>query len=590
MYLTDLSTDLQDALNKNVVGPFRTEIIIDPDGDAIDISDYLSDRGSLKISKQKSIRPFGSIGQFTISQVNLTLTDGTYFDPTNKASPFYRANTRLYEAKADGNPYIRITKGDAAKFTSVAKIRVANDKTYTVSSIDTTPTDYDQLNISGTTTGVYSGGQFVEVEPILGKKVIIKTIVGSETDKITQFVGVVGRYPRISEDKVELQLNDRFKTLLDIPLKANSIRKAINSVGALETTVEITRRRSGENASTGTFLATTDNSMVLDLTLCKIGSWEIEFLDNNGEYRMSDPDGLKLEGNIADEFFYFTTNGETQITIIDSSWAGSFDRGDKITFQTICTLAKDVSTYDHIPGHLYNLLNASYGAALPSSDIDDSFTSLIADYDDNRGAISFTRSTTVLKAIELLQSHINASVFQKNDGSFAVVAYRPTPDSSPPSATGDDSVISVQIENEVPIERIFGDYAFGDGGYQKNVKFPRLASSVGQPTTLKLPAYFSGDRAQAVGVCGRIYSLWRRGITNYKIELMWQYALALDLDDQLTLSSFYPLVTDQECEIIEIDKDLTNNSISINAIAVPFTDGNYCYTDQHNTDTGKVAW
>jgi len=55
-HFDDLSSALQTALNKGVPGPFQVEVILDPDGDAIDLSSYIDRSGSLTITKSKAIR------------------------------------------------------------------------------------------------------------------------------------------------------------------------------------------------------------------------------------------------------------------------------------------------------------------------------------------------------------------------------------------------------------------------------------------------------------------------------------------------------------------------------------------------------
>ena len=116
-FVTQLSTDLQNALLKDIVTGIGVEVILDPDGKALDISGYVDRNASLVIQKQKSILPYGSLGAFTVKEVRLRLINkDDYFNHYKKSSPFYYATTRLFAAKPASQGYIDVLRAMAVNW------------------------------------------------------------------------------------------------------------------------------------------------------------------------------------------------------------------------------------------------------------------------------------------------------------------------------------------------------------------------------------------------------------------------------------------------------------------------------------------
>ena len=66
-HLLDLASDLQTVLNKSIIGPLRVKMMLDPDGDNVDLSDFLDRASSVVISKKKSIQVIRSISLLSLT-------------------------------------------------------------------------------------------------------------------------------------------------------------------------------------------------------------------------------------------------------------------------------------------------------------------------------------------------------------------------------------------------------------------------------------------------------------------------------------------------------------------------------------------
>ncbi len=587
-HISELTNDLQTALDKAVAGPIQVELILDPDGLNLDLSGYIDQKSSLVISKSKAIRPYGSLGAFTIGEVRVKLINrGNYFNSFDPTSPFYHFATRLYNDKADSGTTIRIPSGDGDTLSGKA-ITISDalgSYTYTVDSVSTSDPNFDELTLNESGSRAFVAGDLVETQYLPGKKVTIKTTVDGVTDKIAQYSGVLANLPRLLDKNLaEITLVDNFKRLLDRDLRANSVFRLKDSLGSKE--ASITYSRSGE--STGTIVP---ELIIIIASACKIGKWEIEILNAAEDFILTDPDGATTESNTGNGLTEIYSDGKLMMQLVSLVFAGSFDAGDKITFETFCSLGNGINDHHTIPKMLKNLLTENFAGNRPASELGISFDDLITDYDEMRAAISFSQRTSVLKAIELLQAHINASVYHTNDGLFEVAAYRPRLQQSlPPALSPDADVQLVEIESLEPIKLVVGNYDHQGSNYQSRVVFPRNTQNLGDQLDVNFPAFHSADHGQANSSTGRIFAMWRRGLVDVHIREKFQYGLGWDINDVFQVSSIYPTLPAKNVEVYSIRKDLIKGSVEADAYDVDFVFGRYGFTDQHHTDQGYVVW
>ena len=580
----DLSSALQSALLKPVVGPITVKCIVDPDGVNLDLSSYIDLSGQIVISKSKSIRPYGQTGRFTIGEVSIRMVDrDDYFNPENIESPFYHYTTRLYAAKGSADTSLKVLKGAAANLAAgkVLTVTQISDNTvaeFTVDSLDDSNADYDLVNLTASGSVALAAGSWVETRYLPGKRVVLRNTIADEAEEITQFWGILKGLPRLTEEGAEIVLQDLFRLLLEARLNANSYLTMLGSNNSTQSTVEYSR----VDASDGELDL---SSATIDSSKCPIGTWEIEFLDGAGAYRITDPTGVETESDTS----YLNTMDA--LTLPAGGWSGSFDEGDRVTFQTVLSLGNGVNSYNTIPKMLKALLTEAFGAGLDAGDLDSSFDSLIADYDEMRGAITFSRPTTVLKAIETLQSHVNASVYQTNGGTFAVAAYRPqlTPATVHPLSPAAD-VREVKAEYYDPIDRVTGKYNHLEGSYGNEVNWPPVVGATNQALDVNLPAYKASDRGQAIHTVSRISNVWRRGLRTFDINEKFNYGIALDVNDVAQVSSVRPSLNGTNVELFEIKKDILNLTVQALGYDIDFAFGQYAFTDNHYTDTGYACW
>ena len=596
-FVTQLSTDLQNALLKDIVSGIGVEVILDPDGKALDISNYVDRNASLVIQKQKSILPYGSLGAFTVKEVRLRLINkDDYFNHYKKSSPFYYATTRLFAAKPASQGYIDVPKGDGDKYQKNMIINIIQGEDreqFTVGDIDTTTyTDFDRINVGAPGGGPgsidFDAGSLVETDTPVGKKVVIRTVVDGVSDKIDQFWGYVKGLPKLYRDYVELEFFDMFRALLDEVCKANSYKILTSSVGDYENT----RQYTYASTPSGSSVTLDMDDIEINPARCKIGSWEIEFI-NATDYYIRDPDNLEMQGDINTDF-YFGTSTRYQIKIPKYAWGGFPETGDKITFQTVLSLGLPVNSYDTIPQMIYRLLLESFGAGLTTADLDDAqFQDVISKMDEMRGAISFTSPVTVLKAIELLQQHINATVFITNGGKFSIDVYMPRKQTETyPAFSPSADIRELQQQAYGKIERIYAKYNFGYNGknYEHTVVVPNEAQKATTRLNLNFPAYHAGDYGQAKSTAERIWLTWRDGQRVYEIVEKWNYGLALDINERYQIQSTYPDVEQRRVEVFEITKDLLNGEVHLKAFDIEHIFNNYAFTDIDYCDRAAVTW
>lgn len=586
-HLTELSAEWQNYLGKDVIRPIYTEVILDPTDKNVDLSPYLDQSGSLKIVKKKAIQPYGDVGRFTAGEVQIDLVnEDDIFNHNVKGKTFYYASSRSYAAFEDGDDHIDIIKGDGSKFSVGMEITITSNTQQlrrTLTGVDTTSyTLYDRLSFAAVSGFEFTAGSPVEIYYLPGLKVTIKSYSNNIVSQINLFKGVLKAYPALGKGKTSITLLDQFRSLLDISIRANDYRILTDSIGNYVNTIEYSR--AGE--STGEL----DLSAVNILTKCKIGTWNIRF-NSPTLVTITDPDGIEINGNIMS---LIGIEVEDQLLLGLGCFSGTFEPDDEISFQTTLSLGLPVNNYDSIPQMIYRLLIEEYGADLSASDINEtSFTDLISEYDEMRGAISFTRPSSVLKCIELLQQHINACVFLDNDGKFTISAYRPQLDPDTIRTLSPEADIrEIDQEDLGRIDRIFAYYDYNQetGQYDNLIVIPEGADQIGNRLEIYFPAYHSTDYGQAKATAERIYLTWRRGIKSYEIKEKFNYGLAFDLNEIYQISSQHPLFANRLVEIYEIEKDLLKKEVTIRAYDINYPFSNYVFVDVHNLDRGRVVW
>ena len=673
-WVDELSSALQGALKQTVTGPFKVEAIIDPDGEALDISAYIDRDAPLTVRKSKAVMP-GRAGRFTVGEVRLTLKNkDDYFNPENSASPFYHPVSRLYADALATDTAVDVPKGDGALFTAGQKITLGREDaavTATVSAIDgSSYSAYDRITLTAATGAVLTAGDPIEGYYYAGKKVTLKTVIDGVSDKVEQFSGYLKDLPTVYADKATVVLQDRFKTLLETPLKANTLLWLTDSIGGYERTLSYKKNDGGTSYSeqgkdayvfnvsgvttapaervqyknndshfevqstdiqngigtittvrvlgvnepdaSGTLTKISnpwttgdasisynsytregrldDDAITIDSGRCVIGDWDVVFRGAT-EFTAYDPENNAYEGTTTASF-YAGTASAYMLTIPASAWKGSFERGDKVSFKTGCALGQPVNSYDTIPKMLYRLLSESFGAGVAAADIDSTaFNTLISDYDEMRGAITFQRATSVLKALEILQGHINATVFLKNDNVFSVSAYRPqkTPATVYTLSPAAD-IMDVSYEIRGRISKVYAEYDSDGSGYAGSILAPSSAPVGGDAVHMRFPAYRNSDRAQARAAAERLWLMWRRDLKSYRVKEKWNYGLALDVNEVYSISSSHPALGGRNVEIYEIEKDLRRCTVVFKALDFSLVFGKYAWYDQDNYDQDKVYW
>lgn len=297
-YVDDLSSDLQTALKKPIPARITTEVILDPDGLNIDLSDYLDTEAPLTLRKTKNINlAFGALGRYTLPEVHLEMINrDDAFNINTKGSLFYYATSRLYADKASGDTYVDLINGEGDKFdhSNITKLYLRSGSSateFTISSIDTTPANYDRINFTASGSIAFNAGTIIETEFLPGKEVTIKTVVDGVADKVSQFKGVLSSHPNLAFGKARITLHNTLKNLLDVDVNATAIQYITDADGGVLSTIEYTRAE--DPASDGLLDV---NGLFVDTANCKIGNWEIEFTDSSGNYKITDTEGNVLTG------------------------------------------------------------------------------------------------------------------------------------------------------------------------------------------------------------------------------------------------------------------------------------------------------
>jgi len=593
-HLYELPSEWQAVLNRDVVPFIKTEIVIDPDGYNIDLTDYIGEDTSIVIQKQKAIFPYGNIGRFTMQEMRIKLLNiNDFFNYNNINSPFYYTSTRLRSERPATQNFAEIIKGEASRFSVGQKIVFDNgdeQQTATISSIDTSNSDYDILNLTNlsSASGTFPAGSLVEIDSLVGKIVVIRSSAAGLSTKIDQYKGILAWHPRLFENYAELIIHDLFKSILEINLKANDYRYLTDSQGSTQSSLEY--ERANDPPSSGQI----DLSKIwIDPERCKIGQWEFEFL-SNVDFKVTDPGGTVYYGDINNDFYAGESTSIKQLYIPYSAWSGTFDIGDKLRFKTVCNIGQPTNSFDTIPKMLKALLTENWGANLDPSEIDttafDNFINQLAIY---KGAISFTQKINVLKAIEYLQTHINAVIFLKNDGTFSIDIY--WPEQSPGgnyALSPDADVMEVQQEDLGRVRAIGAqyNYDYANSKFQDTLMEPQYYDFFNPDLQINFPAYHNTDRAQARAAISRIFRTWGRGVRSYEIEEKFNFGIAFDLNEIYDISSQHPEFSGKTVKIYEIRKDLIKQQVSFKAADMEFLISGYAYTNVDKTNSGKVTW
>jgi len=587
-HIDDMSAALQTALKGPLPAQSSLELILDPDGVAIDLSDYVN--GRVSIRKGKSISPYSGIGAYQASETQVSLINTSdIFNRNQITQQFYYAASRLLVNKLIGDSFIQVIKGDGGKFAAGKTVTITEDGSsvdFEVSSVDETDPDFDQINFTGNGGRAFGAGSVVEIQFLPGRKATFKTIVNGVAEKVDQFTGILKGHPDLRATGAAMTFYDPLKTLLDVSLKANGFVKLLDSEGNFDTTLAYSRAEDPESDGA----IDLDQVILGDDNLVQIGDWQIRFKNTSGDFIVTDPAGNTQQGNTATLFLMPLQGFQLQIPI--AAWSGTFDEDDEITFSTTCSFGQPVNTYNSLPEMIYRCLIEGFGAGLSAAnDLEDaSFTDLIAEYDEMFGAITFTQKTTVLKAIEVLQQHINGGLYYTNGGKIAISVYRPLKEGPViRSLSPDADVIELQQDDLGRIDRVTAEYAYSQrtGKYERSVTVPS-EETTGNLLTIKLPAFFS--EAQARSTAERIWVMWRKGVSAYSITEKWGYGLGLDVNDLLQVSSSHPLFAGRLVEIYEVEKDPVAQLVRIRAYDINYSFGQFLFLDVHNLDSGRVIW
>ena len=591
-HITELSAALQAALNKKIVSNWPSaKIILDPDGDAVDLSAKLKNV-SLHVSKKKSINPDENMGRISISEVNLTfINTDNYFSPEYIDGPFYHATTRLYADYTHGGTTIDVQKNYNVK--AGLKLYVSYGKredSATISSIDTTNTNFDRITFSAalSSSNDYNAGSMVETTYRVGQFLSIYTVFngsGAPTDETFQYKGVIAALPKIDNLGASLIIQDTLRNLLSKQLKANTTKSRLsNTASNMESSLEITRA----DASTGLL---TENSIVVNTSYCKIGSWTLDFTSAT-EFTATDPGGIKYDGDVTTAF-YAGDSAVYQISIPVSAWSGTFETGDSIAFNTVCTIcyANEGTDGNTVPLIIERLISENYGGGFSTSEYDTtSLNTLKTDFSEYRSGITFSSALSVLKAIEIMLRHINAAIHVQNNGPIYFKSYKPELGTgSYNSLSPDDDIIAVEMESQTKYRRVVGYFDYENGSFGQEYSYP---SNEGEPhIEVKLPAYTDAEGIYARAIIRRIYRMWERGLKTFRIKEKWNHGFGFDLNDQFQITSNAPDVDTNIVEIYDLKKDVNRiTPVEVSAYDISYSFGRYAFTNQHNTDDGRVTW
>ena len=587
-HVTELSAALQAALlptsNALRIG---VRCIFDPDGAALDLSNRLDFSAPVSISKSISILPYGQIGRYQVSEVRLRFinADG-YFNLTNISSPFYYVAVRIITAKGSGDDFVELLKGDGPKFEGLTSVTLGQGPTataFTIDSIDETDPNKDVINFTASGSFAAAAGTILETAYLPGTKVVLKTIVSDEATEITQFVGFMKGHPSVNARYAEMTLYDPLRQLLTVNLEATSA-KILNDT-AIDT-VAYTRA----DASDGLL----DNDQIDISYGCPIGEWKIVFTSATA-FTITAPSGESQEEATSGDVYFPSTAGIFWVTIETGAWSGTFETGDEITFNTNCVLGTPLfnSTPD-IPSMIKEVIVGEFGADMDLADVDeDAFDDLIAYYDEMFGKITFTEPTTALKAVELLQQHINGAVFFTNAGLISIFAYRPEYDdgSTFPTLSPDTDIRELAMEDLGRIEAVIArwNYSHVDDEFKNTVYIPDTDFDPDQYLEIRMPAAYS--EAIARSAAERVWAMWRKGVRSYEIREKFNYGVSWEIGDIFRISSDHPSIPSRVVVIYDLRKDLRSGECLARAYDLNFAFNNFLQLDVgHELDTGKVLW
>ena len=591
-HITELSSALQTALNRNVVfNRPEAHVVLDPDGDAIDLSAYVAD-ADVAVRKQKGINPDESLGRITISEVTIKfLNINNYFSPEYTDGPFYYTGTKLYADYTHGGTTIDVPKNFAVKtgLTLVVRSGKYSDSAV-IASIDTSDSYYDRITFTAALSAStdYSAGAVVETKYRVGDYITIATAFkgsGAPTDEIAQYKGVISALPKLSGAYAYVTIQDTLRDLLTTQLRANTTKSRLSNTSVnLKSSLTISR----EDASTGLL---SENGISINEYYCKIGAWNIAFTDAT-TFEVTDPGGVKYEGSTTTDFYA----GDTtiyQLHIPTTAWTGAFEQGDEIDFNTFCTIcyATHGSNGNTVPKIIELLLTETFAANLSSADYDTTAVDrLKSDFSEYRAGITFENKISVLKAIEVMMRHINAAMFVQNNGPVSFNSYKPQLEPDDPNTLSPDADIrAAEMEIYTRKSRVIGKYDYSGGLFNKEFSYP---FNEGEPhVELLLPAFTADERIYAEAIARRIYTMWERGVKVYKIEEKWNHGVGFDINDQFAISSDYPAMDSAVVEVFSLNK-VVNHPGKVEALVydTSYNYDRYLFLDVHRLDDGRVLW
>jgi len=591
-HLTELSSALQTALNKEVINNWpEAKIYLDPDEDNIDLSSRLID-SVVEVSTNKNINPDESFGKISISEITLKFkNDNNYFSPEYIDGPFFHETTKLYADYTHGSSIIEVPKNFNVK--TGLKLYISDDNysdNATILSINTSDSNYDRITFTGvlSASNDYSAGVTVETKYRVGDYISIGTVLkgsGAPADVIDQYRGIISTLPKIDSNGAYITIQDTLRNLLSTQLKANTTKSRMNNItSTLQSSLTYTR----EDASIGTL---TENSINIDDSYCKIGSWNIEFTSATA-FTVTDPGGVKYTGTTGSTF-YAGDSSIYQLSIATSAWSGTFEQGDEIDFNTYCTICYGSEGTDgnNVPKIIELLLTEDYGADFSASDYDTSaIASLKADFDDFRAGITFDKKISVLKAIEIMLRHINAAIFVQNSGPVSFNSYLPQLDpASPNELSPDTDIQDAEMETFTRYRRVMGLYDYSNGEFNKEFSYPY---NEGEPhIEIKLPAFTADERIYAEAIVRRIYTMWEKGVKSYKIREKWNHGIGFELSDQFQISSDNPDLDTTIIEIFRINKNINRpGKIEAGGYDISHNFDQYFFIGEHKLSNGRVVW
>jgi len=391
---------------------------------------------------------------------------------------------------------------------------------------------------------------------------------------------------KLEKANASFVLVDLFKVLLDEKLTADTYNRIKDGVS--QSTISYERTGS----STGTL-----DDMTIYSTYCKLGQWTITFTDGSGNYTVDGPGVTEKEGSTGSDFYSNTDATDSQIKIASGDWTGTFDEGDSITFSTCRTWENKV---------LIEIIHDLAKTMLSDSDIDKSGTypsTLDTDYSFDRAhnwlalfklSISFDRTTTVLKAIELVANHGNSTPFSNRDGKLAIDVYRPKYQDSFYNLQNYNDLKECKSETLAPIEafRIFFNYDYENSAYLNEYVYPNDATE--DIFEIKLHGFTSEDAGLVHWMATFYYNLWHDGVRVFDPIKEKLHALAIDIGEHYYINSLNPVYENRAIEIIETQKRLLKRDISLKAFDVNSLMGDisaYCFCDVgHKCDDGRIIW